>query len=319
MRRLSLPTILKYSSVVAGAGFGFSILIAVAPVWWLFDLFSHFSIQYVLAGFLLLPVLLWLKKYLVAGLATIAIVIHSFAIWPYLQANVPSMNVQAVEHSATGMKVLFGNVYYKSTNIDSVEALIKKNNPDVMIFAELNYDNYDELVRRMGGVYKYHDFRDGDGAYDMSFFSKEDPLPEVMYFSNNNPSWWLTFEAGGQKMRILGIHPHSPTSKSTTEERNVHLANALAFVSESPDPVMVIGDFNISQFSKTFQNLIEKNNLIDTQEEFGLQPSWHAQMPSLFRIPIDQVLVNDKVVVLDRYVSDFDASDHFPVVAVVDW
>lgn len=317
MRRSSLPAIISYCSYAIGIGFAISILIALFPQWWLFDLFSHFRIQYVLAGFLLLPVFLWLKKYGVAAVATVAIITHSYALWPYLQANVPNMHARAKEHSKEGTRILFANIYYKSLDMDAVKNLIKKNNPDVIVFAEVNEKHYGLLVTEIGKVYPYHGFKDGLGAYDISYFSKNNPEAEAIYFTEDNPSWWLTYQQNGKKMNILGIHPHSPSSQKTSRERNAHLDAALSYAAESKNPTVVVGDFNISQFSKVFQDLLEENKLIDTQLEFGLQPSWHAQVPSLFRIPIDQVIVNDKVKVIDRYVGEYTGSDHFPVIISV--
>lgn len=318
MRKRKSSASLSTLKFLVGAGFVISLCSAVFSRWWFFDLFSHFRIQYVLAGFLLLPIFLWLKKYTVAAIIFVAIIVHSFALWPYLQSNVPDMDVQADEHVQKGTKIMFANIYYKSANFEVIQNQIKNNSPDIIILAEMNSQNYQTLASKISGVYPYHDYRDGRGAYDISYFSKSAPIAEAMYFSESNPSWLLKYGRDGETFNILGIHPHSPISQKTTQERNEHLAAALAYASDMDGQVLVIGDFNISQFSSTFQHLIKENNLIDTQLEFGLQPSWHAQLPSMFRIPIDQVLVNDKVEVLDRYVGETTGSDHFPVFVEVE-
>lgn len=313
-RRLSKPAIYQFVLHVIAASFLASIIVVVFSQWWVFDLFSHFRIQYVLMGFLILPLLLWLKRYWVAAVVMISIVFHSFSLWPYLQGSRVMASLEEPDH----MTVLFANVYYDEPDLNKVVSVVEVENPDVIIFAEVSENSFKSLLPMLQEKYPFSEHQEGEGAYDISYFSKQQPvLDEFLYFSDENPSIYLEYEWNGEKFNILGTHPHSPMAAKSTKDRDDHLIAALDYAASIQGPMLVIGDFNISQFSPKFPKLIKRTGFIDTQIEFGLQPSWHADNPPVLRIPIDQAVVNREVTVYDRYVAASTGSDHLPVVVKV--
>lgn len=314
MRRSSRPASDLFVFHIIGAGFLASVIVVLFSAWWVFDLFSHFRIQYVLAGFLILPVLLWLRKYWVAGIVTCAILFHSVALWPYLQGSRVIAGLELPPH----MTILFANVYYESADLDKLSTLIKKSNPDIIIFAEVNKTNYDHINTMIGHEYPESHFEEGLGAYDISYFSKTKPDSfKILDFTEMNPSVHLKYTWNGKPLNIIGMHPHSPVAQEDTTDRDKHLTAAFTYAAELHEPMIMIGDFNISQFSPKFQRLLKNNGLIDTQLEFGLQPSWNANYLPLFRIPIDQVVVTSDIEVYDRYLGEHTGSDHLPVIVEV--
>lgn len=313
-RRLSKPAIFQFVLHVIAASFLASIIVVVFSQWWVFDLFSHFRIQYVLLGFLILPILLWLKRYWIALVVTVAIVFHSFSLWPYLQGSRVMASLEEPSH----MTLLFANVYYEDADYDKVTSVVSTENPDVVVFAEVSHKTFDALQPLLEKSYPYSGFQEGEGAYDISYFSKEKPaLDEFLYFSDDNPSIFLEYQWQGKKLSVLGTHPHSPMAAQSTKDRDEHLNAALDYAATIEGPMIVMGDFNISQFSPKFPKLLQRSGFIDTQLEFGLQPSWHASNPPILRIPIDQVVVNKDVKVYDRYVGASTGSDHLPVIVKV--
>lgn len=313
-RRLSKPAISQFVLHVTAASFLASIIVVIFSQWWVFDLFSHFRIQYVLAGFLLLPIFLWLRKYWVATAILSSIIFHSFALWPYLQSS----RVMASSEEPYTVTLLFANIYYKDPDFEKILTLIDHEDPDVMVFAELSEESFSILKALIGPKYVFTGFEEGKGAYDISYFSKQEPeLAMALEFTQGNPSILLRYQVDGQSLSVLGIHPHSPVAAHSTEERDLHLEAALAYAASTPGPITVLGDFNISQFSPKFPKLLKKYGLVDTQLEFGLQPSWHANSLPVFRIPIDQVVVSQEVEVYDRYIGQPTGSDHLPVIVKV--
>jgi endonuclease/exonuclease/phosphatase (EEP) superfamily protein YafD len=310
-RRLSKPAIFQLILHVIAASFLASIIVVLFSQWWVFDLFSHFRIQYVLSGFLLLPALLWLKKYWVAVIATFAILFHSISLWPYLQGSRVMASLDEPPH----LTVLFANIYYEEIQLNKVSQLLTQEKPDVIVFAEVDKSNYTVLKDMLKSEYAYTNFVEGEGAYDISYFSKTKPAAVTMpQFSEHNPSVHLQYDWEDKTVNIVGIHPHSPMASEATESRDKHLSAALEYAAQQAGPTLVIGDFNITQFSPKFPRLLKEYNFIDTQLEFGLQPSWHASRPPILRIPIDQAVVNDQIDVYDRYIGASTGSDHLPVI-----
>ena len=314
MKRKIKPAILPFFLHLVAASFLASVIVVLFSQWWLFDLFTHFRIQYVLFGFLLLPVVLWLKKYVVASIVATAVLFHSVAVWPYLQSNQAIAGDVAAPH----LTIMFANIYYRAPDLTKIEAVIDRHNPDTIILAELKKSDFETLQDQVSDSYPVSHFEEGYGAYDLSFFSKTEPTSfQVIQFTEDNPSYVIEYDRDGQPLEIVAIHPHSPIGFEPTKSRDEELIAAFAYAANLRQPTVVIGDFNSSQFSPKFQRLLKENRFVDTQLEFGIQPSWHAGYLPLFRIPIDQVVVNDQVKVYNRFLGEPTGSDHLPILVEV--
>jgi endonuclease/exonuclease/phosphatase (EEP) superfamily protein YafD len=269
----------------------------------------------VLIGFLILPGLLWLKKYWVAAVVFVAVIFHSIALWPYLQGSRVMASLEEPEH----LTLMFANIYYKSPDFKKIQDILHIEDPEVVFFAELPEKDYHALKALIEKEYPYSEYEEGQDAYDISYFSKHEPETiEIPEFSENDPSIYLKYNWEGKKLNILGMHPHSPMAAEATAARDKHLNAALEYASKLGSNTIILGDFNISQFSPKFPKLLEEYGLVDTQLEFGLQPSWHADKAPIFRIPIDQVLVSKDVEVYDRYLGQPTGSDHLPVIVKIE-
>ena len=82
---------------------------------------------------------------------------------------------------------------------------------------------------------------------------------------------------------------------------------------EEESSVMLIGDLNITSWSPVFWELLRKGGLTDSRQGFGIQPTWPVWLPVLL-IPIDHILVSEKIVIHSREVGPNIGSDHYPVV-----
>lgn len=284
---------------------------ALTQWWWVLDLFTHFRVQYILFGLLILPLYFWLKQYYIALIITLVVAIHAVSLWPYLHA--PRAHA---ERSGDGaMSIMFANVYYKSEDLKLLTYSISQAEPDVFILAELQPRAFTYLSEYYKTEYPEQEYAQGEGAYDIAIFSKV-PTDELksLYFTPENPSIYAKFMVEDEPLHLLGIHPHSPVTAEYTKMRNVDLQQAVNYVNNLDGAVVVVGDLNTTQFSPFMQQLMKESKLEDTQLEFGLQPSWHSGAPKIFRIPIDHVLVTPEVDVVMRKLGEKTGSDHLPVI-----
>ncbi len=75
-----------------------------------------------------------------------------------------------------------------------------------------------------------------------------------------------------------------------------------------------MGDFNATPWSYPFRRLVGETDLTNSQRGFGLDASFPADNSVLIRVPIDHLLHNDGLVVIDRRLGPPLGSDHFPLV-----
>jgi endonuclease/exonuclease/phosphatase (EEP) superfamily protein YafD len=77
--------------------------------------------------------------------------------------------------------------------------------------------------------------------------------------------------------------------------------------------VLLAGDLNATAWSHSFQELTRTSGLLDSQQGFGLQPSWPASLLPL-GIPIDHALHTSGLCVIKRRLGSPTGSDHRPII-----
>lgn len=83
---------------------------------------------------------------------------------------------------------------------------------------------------------------------------------------------------------------------------------------ENKREVIVIGDFNSTPWSSRFRKFQQASNLRNSQQGFGLQPTWQTSLPSVLMIAIDHCLHSQSITTINRYIGSNIGSDHLPLV-----
>ncbi|MDR3616027.1 MAG: endonuclease/exonuclease/phosphatase family protein [Candidatus Obscuribacterales bacterium] len=112
-------------------------------------------------------------------------------------------------------------------------------------------------------------------------------------------------------IKVLCVHPKVPIK--TQELRDKELAIIASELQHSKEPVILVGDLNLTPFSYHFKKLLEDANLLDSEKGFGILPTWNAFMP-LSLLPIDHCLTSPSFSTTNRKLGNAIGSDHFPLV-----
>lgn len=138
-------------------------------------------------------------------------------------------------------------------------------------------------------------------------------LPE----DSDRPILKTTIRAGNKVLELLCFHVIRPRSAATVAYQQVEFA-ALAAWSQSilkqgRHPI-AIGDFNNTPWSLSFRQLLAESGLKNSQNGFGLQPTWHSSLPHFLQIPIDHCLHSPALATRDRQIGVNIGSDHLPLI-----
>ncbi|MGB2680209.1 MAG: endonuclease/exonuclease/phosphatase family protein, partial [Candidatus Competibacter sp.] len=112
---------------------------------------------------------------------------------------------------------------------------------------------------------------------------------------------------------VVGTHPLPPMNAGLARRRNEQLASLAEFARQTPDPLVMLGDLNITPWSPYFERLLADSGLRDGRGGHGLLPTWPVGWPMLW-IPIDHVLVSDDVQIRRWQTGAVIGSDHYPVI-----
>ncbi len=115
---------------------------------------------------------------------------------------------------------------------------------------------------------------------------------------------------------FMELHATSPNSIPELTHRRVQLEEiAQVISSQNESHKILVGDLNTSTYSpylKAFETISQLTNAMRGHSLWGTWPNF---LPSLFRIPLDHVLVSDQIEVLERHVQPDLGSDHLPVIS----
>jgi endonuclease/exonuclease/phosphatase (EEP) superfamily protein YafD len=262
----------------------------------------------------------WLSLVFLAFFAGLNLV----CVAPYYLTPKPEISA-----NATQLKLLHINVFGKTNqNPQAVISLIRTEKPDVLDLVEYT----EQWQRRLEstGIFKAYPYRVA-GRGHIALYSKRPLKNARLTYAGiqkiaNQANIIAQITLDHQPVTLLVAHPASPIMPSHlqwlkesfntwTQERKALGRNLL-----------IVGDLNTSPWSQEFHTLTQNTGLRDSQLGYGIQPSWPMLLPffgirtepnwltQLLLIPIDHVLVSDRIQIVSRRTGPFVGSDHLPVI-----
>lgn len=282
------------------------------------EIFSHFQVQYFAATLLLvtIPLLLRHIRIFLIGLFCSAILSAQVLPW-YLPSSF-------ISHDAN-FRVLVANLHFSNNGATRTLALMNQEQPDLALFIEVNR-TMDHQLDRLKDTLPYSSHIAAESG--LVVYSKY-PLtnPEIQPFGRNTrDSLVAHLEVAGQALSLVAVHPLPPMEPQMFQARNTLLADVSKYVQTQTDPVVLLGDLNVTMWSPYYQALIRQTHLKNTRQGFGIRPTWpravsYYGLPTwsqgLFKplqIPIDHCLVSSDIRVSNTYTGTDTGSDHAPLV-----
>ncbi len=313
-RRLPRATVLlghlaEIAALLAAIGF---LLGTFGRHHWVLDLASHFRFQY-LAAFTFAALTLALAcRWKLAVACTIGASYLASTLAPYY---FPSPDKIAA-NGATELKLITYNVHTANQRHAEVTHYLLREDADVVILLEVSPAWIVDLAPLHSRYpYRYENPRlDNFGLALLSRYPFTDRSPDASD-RFGRPVIDALVQLPDQMIKMIGVHPDPPISALASASRNEMLAALLSPPSDRPrpHPFIAAGDFNLSQFSPHFADLVRMSGLRDTAVGHGVSPTWMRTNP-LFAVPIDQVLVSPDITVRSRSIGPALGSDHNPVV-----
>ncbi len=300
---ISLSTIL----IIA---FVFSLL---ARLGWLFDLGSHFVIQYIIGATLLTPALFYCKKprwaliVLVIGIASIAEFYQYHRYRYHYQQSAP-----IAETGKTITVVQYNRLaaHFKHT---SVIEWLRAQPFDIVILQEAN-KSLSADVSRLKDIYPYQIHEPRSHAFGMIILSKH-KLQEAQKVKTGG-TFYLKIKLekyDGLPITLYALHAMVPIGITRNIELRVtseHIAK------DSSERIIFMGDWNITPFSPHFKDVLKTTKL--THQDTSTYPAvtWPTVfMLPIFQIPIDQILFSPNLQLIEKNTGPAMGSDHYPLIA----
>jgi endonuclease/exonuclease/phosphatase (EEP) superfamily protein YafD len=277
-------------------------------LWWAFDLFAHFRVQYCLALGLIAAIFLARRRYGWSGLFGLFAAGNLWVVAPIYRTLPQGHGPPRTLHRA-----LWVNVNTERGDPKRVAALIRHASPDVVVLGEVNQRWLTVLAPSLA-AYPFSASKPRQDHFGIALYSRF-PLTrsEIRYVGSAElPSVVVEVEAPGGRFTIVGTHPLPPVGPEQTRLRDEQLELLPAVVEVARSPVLLMGDLNATPWCYPFQRLLRESGLQDSSQGRGLQPTWPTFLPLLW-IPIDHCLFGPGVRVTGKRVGPRVGSDHYPL------
>lgn len=292
----------KRLQIIAILSVIFVILGQLGKIYWVFDLFSHFTWLYLIGS--IVGVFVFKKIIIKVFFCAMFLCLLYFSMKPIY--FVPSR----MDYPQNEVNLVSYNLSFDHT--DKMRELIKleaqMQDPNLVLFAIEYGFEWDKVFKL-----KYKDLyqcgKVEDSPFGLALYS---PLKldscEVLYPMSGLKQYPYV-RVAYKGLVIYGIHPPPPINSELANFRDQSLMNlAVQIGNEKSDAVIVMGDFNISPYSPIFKDFISVAKVFETKNR--LIPTW-----SLGLINIDHILVRSPGFseIDDSRIGWWQGSDHRPI------
>ena len=281
-----------------------------APRFWVADLAVHFRLQWAalaITGCLILAATGHARW---AALAFLVAVIQALICAPFLNSRAPA---SADPAPSAPLRLAAINVWYRNRQFQRVIDFIARERPDVALLAEVTAE-WEQALAPLGADYAHRYTTRGRRGMGLLLLSRWPMQAAVLPgFSDIEPAVSATLLINDRRVQLLSVHTSWPLGPQSSALRDRQLALVGEFARSQTGPLIVLGDLNVSPFSRHFQALLAGGNLTSAAHGFGWQPTWPTFLPPA-GIQIDHALTGAGVFVTSFRRGSPVGSDHLPIV-----
>jgi endonuclease/exonuclease/phosphatase (EEP) superfamily protein YafD len=277
--------------------------------WWVFDLFSHFRVQYAIGLAVGLVAAAVLRRW---GIVLLAVQILVLDVMFLVPAWLPAASPPA---DAPRVKLLLVNVHLSNRAFGRTIELIRREDPDLVVLLEIDAAWID-AVSPILASHPHRKLVPREDNFGIGVWSRH-PLREARvedFGDLDVPTIVANVDVSGTTVTLVATHPPPPATGRGAAHRDEHLRELGESRAAWDDRVIVAGDLNASPWSAAFRRFTGDAHLLDSRRGFGLQPTWPVGNP-LLATPLDHVLYSRGLAVVSRSVGPDVGSDHYPVIA----
>jgi endonuclease/exonuclease/phosphatase (EEP) superfamily protein YafD len=282
------------------------------PFYWLFDVLTHFSLQFALAlaVCLLLGVIVGIRPYLL-GVFALAFVVNLYFLSPFFWPR-------SMQSSPSSLRVISLNVLTSNQNYETITGYLREANAHVVLLSEIEPELMTVIKDSLTDLYPHVYNEAMEGTHGLAFISRLPFVKTETILLDERHHRFLTAELEwqGKPFKIYGSHPHAPLAGRWAKSRDDEINVIREHIARETKPHILLGDFNASPWSTPMAQLVAQSRLRHGALGFGIYPTWRYKT-MLLGAPIDHILVSEAWQVSSYKVEGDVGSDHFPVVAVL--
>ncbi|NEO27332.1 MAG: endonuclease/exonuclease/phosphatase family protein, partial [Kamptonema sp. SIO4C4] len=228
------------------------------------EIFSHFQVQYLTLAFLLLGLLLLLRRH---GLFYGGILLCAALSVPILTWYVPSHRLTAWASPDPDLRVFIANVNTQNRHYQKVLEVVRSQPPDIAIFMEVD-EAWKSQLDTLKDQLPYSTGQTHPNNLGLLVYSHH-PLENsrIEWFgTQQNASVVTHLNIANQAVTLLATHPLPPLKPSFFQSRNRQLDLISQYLADLQTPIILAGDLNATMWSPYYRRLVTKTGLTNTRK-----------------------------------------------------
>lgn len=275
---------------------------------WLFELLTHFRVHYVVVLALSGAAMFILREWRGGLIALAAAVLVAIPLFDYLR---PVQSSQPADGERV-LRALSINAWFRNDDLTSLARYVETSGADVVVMQELSIPRAQELAPSLPSFPYAH--LESARATDTVVFSRW-PITDATVSpltADGTSAINLTVQWRDRPIHVMGVHLHWPLGPREAARRNGELAGIAALAQAQREPLVVLGDFNVTPWSPHFAHMLASGGLKDCSLGQGLLPTWPSQA-RFVGIRIDHCLASAHWRTVDAWTGPHVYSDHRPM------
>ncbi len=271
---------------------------------WMFDLLSHFRLQYIVACaavliFALLRRRTWLVLASLISLLWNTQIVHAF----HQTAD------KTAAKAEKPLRLMTFNVMVDNENhVAAIEHVLKAD-ADIVCLLEVD-DTWRASLEPLRVKYPHRVEEMNDGHFGIACYTRL-PLKssEIRRFTVwALPTVLLNLDHLGRPLTVIATHPMPPMGSLSAREWRSQLSQIGAIAASIDGEVILAGDLNATPWCEGMRLLCATSGLRFSSVDPVWPPTWGLHLPMM--IPIDHVLVKGGLTVQKRVIGPAMGSDH---------
>jgi len=295
-----------------------TIMSFLGKYWWVFDLLAHFRMQYILcalSGLIALAIINLITGQINKKYIGIAILLSLINIYPvmgfYFQKGAIGQDVQPNNI----IKVMSLNLYDQNNDYANTLIEIEHQDPDLLFLIEFTH-KWARNLSKIDTRYPYKIALPRKDSFGIALYSKTP-------FHKKNIKYWGDYRLPyveatlktkpRDRLHILGFHTNVPLRKMKNKDNHNQLAFMLEQATKFKQPTIILGDFNNTPWSYSYQASIRGKNLYNASRRSLLYATWMKHL--LGGLFIDHIIVTNDIYVQNWSIGNDIGSDHRAIIA----
>jgi len=277
---------------------------------WTLELLTHFRALSIVAGMTCATVCFFgpSRRWAIFGILFF-VCAYFVSLFPYLPAE-PS-------DGEVALTLFAANILSTNPDKDLIIEAIQEVDPDIILLQEFDSMWRIAIVDAFREDYPHMILRARPDNFGMATLSRI-PFEEshVLNFADVEvPAIHTVIELKGELVDVLNFHAVPPIGSTNAQRRNDQLISLRDYFAERKQTRIVAGDFNTTNWSPYFLDLVDEEFLRDGRVGQCLCPTWYTVPMFGALLPLDHVLYNGRLELVSLRTLSPVGSDHLPLVA----